>query len=309
MKGWRGGALVLATGGALLAFAPRPAGAVNPTLAQCIAANEDAIQARHQHKLREARARSLACAFPSCPGELRDACDLRVRDLNAAIPSIVFLARDEVGHDLVDVRVRMDGEIVGESLDGTAIAVDPGQHTFSFEATGRPPVEESLVVSEGEKDRREIVTLPSGEAPSATAQPAGGSEAAPDAPPVPGQSAGRVQRTAGIVIGAVGLLGLGVGGVGWGLAASRWSKARADCNGQLVSCTYAGTPGARAEKAANTFATVADVGFIAGGALVVGGVVAFLTAPKGIRREPRSAVEVLPWAAPAASGLTVRGEF
>jgi hypothetical protein len=322
MKARRGGALT-ALGLLLVAGAPRSAGATDPTLSECIAANEDAIHSRREHKLRQARAHSLACAAQSCPGELREACQLRVRDLNAAIPSVVFLAKDEAGGDLVDVRVRMDGEIVGQRLDGTAIAVDPGQHTFTFEATGRPAVDRSLVVSEGQKDRREVITLPSDAAastvappepaPGATAQTARGAQVAIEVPPRPAASRGREQRTVGIAIGALGLLGLGVGAVTGGLAAAKWSDARSACNGKPRSCTTdPASPGTRDASTATTFATAADVGLIAGGVLVAGGLLVFLTAPAGRTREPRGAlraVEILPWAAPSSSGLTLRGQF
>jgi hypothetical protein len=120
----------------VIVSAARPARAADPTMSECLSANESAIKLRGDHKLRQARDQALTCSASTCPGEVRETCQLRVRDLNAAIPTIVFLAKDAAGQDIVAVKVLMDGEPIGDRLDGTAIAVDPGQHKFSFGAPG-----------------------------------------------------------------------------------------------------------------------------------------------------------------------------
>lgn len=301
----------------------RPAKAAEPTMAECLSANESAIKLRGDHKLRQARDRSLVCSATTCPGEVRDTCQHRVRDLNAAIPTVVFLAKDGAGHDLVAVRVSMDGEPIGDRLDGTAIPVDPGQHTFKFEVTGQPPVDLSLVVGEGQKDRRETVTL-GGAAVAATASPTPASPGVGKVPPAPnpgmqGESQpaagapGGGQRIFGIVAGAVGVVGLGLGGVFGGLAASDWSKAKAACNGKPVSCTTdPNSTGFQGERSATTMATLSTVSFIAGGVLAAGGVVVFLTAPRTPSSEAHAAargVELVPTGGPAGMGMLIRGRF
>jgi hypothetical protein len=315
--------LVLLT---LVIAAPRSASAANPTMSECLSANENAIKLRGDHKLRQARDQALVCAASSCPGEVRETCQARVRDLSAAIPTIVFLAKDGAGQDLVDIRVSMDGEAIGDRLDGTGIPVDPGQHKFTFEVAGQRPVERLLVISEGQKDRREAIRLG---APAASTAPSPNAILAPTTPngtgtspassavaptePVAGGSPGGRQRIAGIVVGAAGVVGLGLGAVFGGLAASDWSSAKAACNGKPVSCTTSSSsPGFQDEGSATTKATISTVGFIAGGALVAGGVVVFLTAPKGSSSEaPASArgVDVVPSAGPGGTGMTIRGRF
>ncbi len=308
----------------------RSASAANPTMAECLSANENAIKLRGDHKLRQAREQSLVCAASSCPGEVRDTCQLRVRDLNGAIPTIVFLAKDGAGQDVVSVKVSMDGESIGDHLDGTAIQVDPGQHKFSFEVAGRQPVEWSLVISEGQKDRREPIALgapaegtraspapinapaPATQPNVATPSPAV-NETARSEPVQPAGSPGAGQRVAGIVIGAAGVAGLGLGAVFGGLAASDWSNARAACNGKPASCTTSATsPGRQDEVSATNKATVSTVGFIAGGVLAAGGIVVFLTAPRGSSGEtPASArrIDLAPSAGPGGTGLWIRGWF
>src|SRR5579864_8835344 len=83
-------ALTLLT--AVVAAAPS-AGAANPTMSECLSANESAIKLRGEHKLRQARDQTLVCSASTCPEEVRDTCQLRAKDLNAAIPTIVFLAK------------------------------------------------------------------------------------------------------------------------------------------------------------------------------------------------------------------------
>ena len=314
----------------LVVAAARSASAASPTMAECLSANENAIKLRGDHKLRHARDQSLVCAESSCPVEVRDTCQLRVRDLNGAIPTVVFLAKDGAGQDVVAVKVSMDGEVIGDRLDGTAIPIDPGQHKFSFVVVGRQPVERSLVISEGQKDRREPIPLGApvtGDlvAPTpidASTPPARPIVAAPSAAlnettltefAHGGSSPGGGQRVVGIVLGAAGVAGLGLGAVFGGLAASDWSSAKAACYGKPVSCTTdANSPGHEGEASATNKATIATVGLIAGGVIAAGGVVVFLTAPKGSSGEtPASArrIDVVPSAGPGGTGLSIRGWF
>ena len=53
----------------------------------------------------------------------------------------------------------MDGEPLADRLEGTAVSVDPGEHTFTFEAPGYAVATKRLMILEGQKDRREAVTL------------------------------------------------------------------------------------------------------------------------------------------------------
>jgi hypothetical protein len=289
-------------------------------MAECLNANENAIKVRREHQLRRSREASLLCSASSCPGELREACQARVRDLSAAIPSIVFLAKDATGNDRVEVRVTMDGEPIGERLDGTAIPVDPGMHTFKFEVAGHEAVERTFVVGEGEKDRRETISFPPS-APEEGVAPEGVPVAAPgNSAPLPvsidtshAPVRGSAQRMGGIVVGAIGIAGLGLGAVSGALAASDWSSAKSACNGMPVSCTKdPNSEGFREARSATTMAAISDVGFVAGGALVVAGVVVFFTSPRGsLTATHRAAneLEVAPFGGIGATGMMIRGTF
>jgi len=293
-------------------------------MSECLSANESAVKLRGDHKLRQARDQALVCAAASCPGEVRDACQRRVTELTTAIPTIVFLAKDGAGHDLVTVKVSMDGEPIANRLDGTPIPIDPGLHKFTFEAAGEGPVEQSFVIGQGQRDRRETITFASADAsasptpqsapsPSSSGLSPTPSALAPAEPPALPSSPGKGQRLAGIVVGVAGVVGLGLGGVFGGIASSDWSNAKKFCTGMTLSCTTsAGSTGYQDESSATTMATLSTAAFIAGGVLAAGGVVLFLTAPKSSSSDaPASArgVELVPAGGPAGAGLTVRGWF
>ena len=150
--------------------------AASPTTAECLAATEQSLTLRNEHKLTAARARLLVCAERSCPDDIRNECIRRVSEVNAAIPTIVFEAKDAAGNDLAAVKVTMDGGALADRLDGDALAVDPGEHAFTFASVGQPDVRKSFVIRQGDKDRRERVTFV---APVALAapRPAAGAEA------------------------------------------------------------------------------------------------------------------------------------
>ena len=87
------------------------------------------------------------------------------RASNALLPSMVLRATDAAGNDLAGVTVTLDGVALPTGLNGRAVPADPGTHTLRFEAAGRPPVDKTVLLAEGEKDRRVSVVI--GEASAA----------------------------------------------------------------------------------------------------------------------------------------------
>src|SRR3569832_1401140 len=131
--------------------------AADPTTADCLSATESALTLRNQHKLRDARAQLLTCAAATCPSDVRDECVRRVAEVNAAMPTIVFEVKDGAGNDVSGVRVDMDGGVLAEHLEGTALSIDPGELTFMFTHAGDPQVQKLFVIREGEKGGRERI--------------------------------------------------------------------------------------------------------------------------------------------------------
>jgi hypothetical protein len=148
----------------------------------------------------------------------------------AILPSVVPGAKDRDGRDIVDVKVFVDGEMVTETLDGKAIAVDPGVHTFRFETKSAPPVEERVVVRQNEKNRILTITFATPASAAGTGSGGGGHEGETrSSPPV-----------AAWVIGGIGVVGLGIGAT-LGLLANSDAAAIRDsgcaprCNADEVS--------------------------------------------------------------------------
>jgi hypothetical protein len=311
--------LVLLT---LVAAVSRSASAANPTMSECLSANEKAIDLRGEHKLRQARDQALVCAASSCPGEVRDTCQVRVRDLNAAIPTIVFEVKDASGNDLSAVVVAMDGQPFATRLDGNAVPIDPGDHLFSFAAEGRPTVEKHVVIYEGDKGRRERIQLggtetalpPASTLPAAETTPVTPATTTPEsqvATESPSSGLG-TQKVIGLTLGGAGVIGVGVGSVLGAMTLSAWSSVKNACGAGGASRCSSSNPAAVTSDhdTARTDGTISTVAFVAGGAFVATGLVVFLTgghrSPEG---RPASAVAVAPSFGPGHAGVAFSGAF
>jgi hypothetical protein len=119
----------------------------------CLDAAERAQLARDQRRFIEARQAMIACSAPACPLVVRKDCAKWLEELGARLPGIVVSVRDEDDHDLVDVRVFVDGKLLTPRLDGKALPVDPGEHLFRYEPSRHEPLEERVLVREGETNR------------------------------------------------------------------------------------------------------------------------------------------------------------
>jgi hypothetical protein len=295
-----------------LAFAPAPARA-DVTKDQCIAANGKGQELRRERKLSAAREQLHTCADASCPAMVRDDCVKRLDELERAQPSIVFDVKDTRGIDVIDVRVSVDGQVLADHLDGSALRIDPGVHVFTFEVTGQPAVTDKLLVREGEIGRHEpvVVTVAAGAAPPGPAQEEGPPSPPPEslsAPAESGSSSGRrsTQRVVGLVTGGVGVAGLAAGTVFGLMSGSAWSKAKDACGGSTTACMD--VPSGQSHRStAEGDATVSTVAFIAGGVLLATGAVLFLTA--GHEKSAATAVVVAPSLGPRQAALVLAGAF
>lgn len=259
---------------ALVALAAAtPARAADPTTADCLSATESSLTLRNQHKLREARAQLLICSAASCPTDIREECVRRVAEVNAAMPTVVFEVKDAAGNDLTGVRADMDGSVLAEHLEGTALSIDPGEHNFTFGHAGDPPLSKVFVIREGEKDRRERIVMGTVAVAATPAAAPGIAAQAPVAPPPAAPSSWTGRRIGGLILAAVGVAGLAVG-AGYGLAAmSRHDDAQKAC----PQATCPSQQGVDLWSSAHTAGTVSTVAFIAGGVALAGGAVLWLT--------------------------------
>jgi serine/threonine-protein kinase len=187
------------------------------------------------------------------------------------------------------IEIRRDGAIVGEGQWGSALPVDPGQHTIEVMAPGRKPWSTVMRVdAPGAVAKVEIPPLDpgTGEAGAATWS---------------------AQRTIGLVIGAAGLVGIGVGSAFTVKMVSKNNDSLAYCPTDPTKC-YA--QGVDLRNQAFDAAHIATGTFVAGAALLAGGVVVFFTAPGGAQRRgdaPAARASVVPIAGPGLAGLAVQG--
>jgi hypothetical protein len=244
--------------------------AADPSTAECLAATESSVKLGNEHKLRAERAQFLVCAAASCPADIRKDCASQAESVSAQIPTIIFAAKDPSGADLSAVKVTMDGEVLTERLAGIALSIDPGEHTFTFETAGQSPVTTKFMIQQAQKDRRELVTFGSPVPVPDTSSPQGVRESMGE----PASSTGaNVRRTAGWVVGGIGLAGIvtGIALVAVG------SGKRSDCDGGVCSTTTelnnynSGTP-------------LLNAGYgllVAGGVMTATGLVLWITSPRG----------------------------
>ncbi len=261
-----------------------------PTKLQCNDAHTQAQPLRRAGQLRAARRELRTCAAPSCPTLVRDECVQWLDEVGRSIPSLVLEAKDQDGNDRSDVRVTLDGQVLAERLDGSAIEIDPGEHDLVFESEGVPPVTRHVVVGVGEKDRHERVTL---EVPRAAVPPPPPPPAPPPAPPpvevpaavapapTPAPPVEPPPPAARTESGSVALCALGFGTASVGLVVGsiagivsfvQVANIKSQCNGN--SC-----PGSLASSGSNaaTIGNVSNVAFALAGA---GALLGVLTIPR-----------------------------
>jgi hypothetical protein len=234
---------------------------------------------------------------------VRDDCVQRLADLEAVSPTIVFAAKDASGDDVVGVKMTVDGAATATELTGAPLAIDPGVHGFTFVVQGASPVVKTLVIREGERDRLEHITF------TDLNVPASGVVVRERVPSEGGSSAWNGQKTAAVVVGSAGVVGLLVGTITGALAFGAWSSAQSDCGTNSSVCVNKAQ--ANSDKSsAVTDATVSDVGFIAGGLLLATGVVLYLTAPShGSSARGALDVVVVPSVASTGGGAQLMGHF
>lgn len=272
----RRGHLSFATSMVVTLALPVSAGAADMTKAQCIDANAKGQELRRDGKLAAAREQFRTCGDPSCPTMLRDDCTKRLDDLERAQPTIIFEAKDGAGNDLSTVKVTVDGLSLTERLAGAPVAVEPGEHTFTFEAAGQPTLQKKLVIRESEKDRRERVTLGTTDtmtpANSPLATPSG---APPASTPPPETSSGLgTQKILAIMAGGVGVVGIGLGSAFGLITISKKNDAQSACPNLCSS-----QDGVNKWSDAKDAATLSTVAFIVGGVALAGGAALWFTAP------------------------------
>ncbi len=209
-------------------------------------------------------------------------------------------------------------EDVLKGLWGVAVPVDAGDYVVRASAPGYKAFEQTISVPADAASA--TINIPKLEVDPAQAAPA---EPVPVQPPAPeppvaqpaaypplGQDRGpsddsdpgSTQRTIGLVVGGVGLVGIGVGAFFGFDAISKNDDAKALCpRGNVCDDPDGVTLTDDAKKAA----TISNIAFAAGGAALAGGVILYLTAPS----KSSTALRVAPSLGPRQAGVSLGGRF
>lgn len=175
-------------------FRESVAHAETPAVQACIDAHAKGQIARADGALLQARRDFNSCAIESCPPIIREDCSQFGAEVEAALPSVVIIARSPSGRELASATVRVDGSADALPVDGRTLFVDPGQHAFVVTTPDGSEASVTTLVRESEKGQRvELQVAPA--TPVAAETPSAG-ERRPISPLV-------------YVFGGVGLLAAG----------------------------------------------------------------------------------------------------
>jgi hypothetical protein len=218
---WRCRAILTAFAGILAANGVASTASADDKQA-CLESYVEAQRLKKDSSYIAARDKLIACSRDICPATIQSECVQWLAEVDRALPSVVVLAKDQDGRDIVDVRVTVDGKPFLERAEGKPIPIDPGVRTFRFEASGFQTQEQQVVVQASMQGRVIAVALTPQAAASAAAPAI--ADAPTTADPATDSDTSRPVRAPVYVFGGVGVAGL----AGFGAFAMRFSGQRSD---------------------------------------------------------------------------------
>jgi hypothetical protein len=151
---------------AWLMAAPAPGLAREPKASRaCTSAYQAAERLERENHLLAATKSWQACAKAACGAFLHHECTFRHAQVEGDIPSVVPVITDAAGAPLTDAQVAMDGQLLVAKIDGHAIAIEPGIHEFTFRNGSGLLATETVVVSQGQRNRLIAVALRGSDSP------------------------------------------------------------------------------------------------------------------------------------------------
>jgi hypothetical protein len=234
----------------------------------------------------------------------------RAAALERRLPKLVI---DVPGAAPSGLEVKRDGIVVGSESWGSAVPVDPGTHRVTAAAQHKETWEGVVSATEGSVVR---ITVPADLTDVAVASPKPVETRAPVTvrnEPRPEQASfpepiieqrGVKQRVAGYVVSGLGIVGLGIG-AGFAIdSIQKRNHSKDHCTGDLCNAR-----GVSLRDKAIQSGDVATVAGIAGGAVLLGGIILVLTAPRDEPRKeaPPQAVRVVPHVALNGGGIAIHG--
>jgi tetratricopeptide (TPR) repeat protein len=229
----------------------------------------------------------------------------RAASLSPRLSRITMVVPPEADHP--GLLVLRNGVPVPREIWGMPMPVDPGKHEYEISAPGKKAsrIEIELKPTEDARELKlsplEDTTAPPPAPPSSSSAPA--PTPAP-VPAVPEPSPRGAQRTAGLIVAGVGLLGTGLGA--YLALRARTQSEDADALCRPEDRTRCGVEGARLGNDARSSANLATAAFSLGASALLGGALLYLLAPSPTTTgRPR----LLPALGPAHAGLSLGGAW
>jgi hypothetical protein len=139
----------------LLAVAsPLISGAAHADVAACVTAHSNGQAERNAGRLQAAKADFISCSTAECPGQIQSECASFLAEVEGFMASVVFAAIDSDGVDATNVKVTVDQQPVLDKLTGLATTLDPGSHQITYTWPDGFEQKQTVVVAQGEKNRR-----------------------------------------------------------------------------------------------------------------------------------------------------------
>jgi len=215
------------------------------------------------------------------------------------------------GADLPGLVVKVDGETLGRPAWGAPMPVDGGVRSVTASADGHRPWSASVDIAPERDSRTVSVPLLEPEAAPAPSPPVPPSPvASPVGPPAATTTTpGAMSKTriVGLAAGGAGAAGILAGSVFGVLTLSASSQQKNDC-------ASAGSCSDRSKALSDhatmvTDGTIANVAFIAGGALLAAGTVLFFAGGSASSETAARGLWLTPGAGRDGGGVWLRGEF
>ncbi len=238
---------------AAIALAPSASAAPDDKKA-CSDAYDRTQSLRLKGQLQAAQEQAALCTRDACAEFIRTDCTTWLGQIEAGLPTVVFEVRDLAGKDTTAVTVTLDGKPWLTTLSGKARPIDPGTHALRFTIAGAPPIEQTVVVREGEKLKK--VSVAFGAAPALPSAPPALAPVAPAPVPVEEEDDAPI---APWVIGGVGLGLLATGGILAAVVASEKSTFDEHCDEATQTCDADGLAAGDTGRTLGPLATVSLV--------------------------------------------------
>jgi hypothetical protein len=242
--------------------------------------------------------------------------------LEPRLPKLIIDVPD--ASRITGLEIHRDGILMGAVQWGAPVPVDPGAHEVTVSAPGHKALQKTVQLEEGKPLTFAVPALEVDEAAVKAAAAPAGAEPLPTATAVPAAPASTPEQPAlppntqsskggvdalPIVLGAVGVVGLGVGGIFALKAQSTNKQSKESCDiGNPNQCSPTGVS---QRNDARSQGNVATVGMIAGGAFLVAAIVSWRIEAASSKSAASSGVGLRASAAilPGSAALYLQGGF